>query len=448
LEVRAGQTFLVCAEGEVNLSQGGQGMTPGSCTTLMGHAVIWNELDVAQLERAGCEAVGGDLRIEAGAIESLRGLAKLKRVGGDLVIRGNTALETLAGLEGLESVGGAVVLEDNIALTSLEALSGLGGGAGQDVTALVVRGNYSLNSLAGLEWARGVSQELVLESLEINSLMPLSGVTGAVRRVRVADTSGLSTLAGLGGITRVEVLELDGNQSLTSMDALAVQAVSERLVIRRNDLLAEIGGLSMLEEDLNANPPRFKTLGDVVVESNHALVDLSGFDDVQRMGALEVRHNGALTGMWTDYRGPDQVTRLVIEQNSALVNLTGLYTLTQAPVVEILDNDALQSVSMDGLTRVQTLRIEGNDAFTGQLGGFVSLTRIERLVLERNQALSSLSFLSSNLRVLGLLRVVGNQALPPCALDGLIAGGQGDPDARPPAVVEVWQNGLRFALCP
>jgi hypothetical protein len=449
LEERAGQTFLVCDGGqEINLSQGGQGMVPGSCTTLMGHAVIWNELDVAELAAAGCTAVEGDLRIEAGALGSLAGLSKLTRVGGDLIIRGNSALTTLAGLEGLVEVGRRVVIEENAALTSLEALGGIGGADGHTLRALIVRKNYNINSLVGLEWVRGASDALILESLEVNSLAPLSGLAGDVAHVRLAETSGIEGLEGLAGIRAVRVLELEGNQGLKDMDGLKVTQISERLVVRDNAELASIGGLEQLEQDLAANPPQPRALGDVMIAGNERLVNLTGLDGVRRMGTLEVRGNAALTGWWTDYQGVSELERLVVEGNGALVALTGLYTLTSAPSVEILDNDALTTISMDGLSQVEELRIEGNGALTGQSSSFLSLYRIERLIIEGNGALSSLNLLSSSATIYALLRVVNNPMLPPCAAAPLAAGGSGDPDAGPPARVEIWQNGSTFMMCP
>jgi hypothetical protein len=435
----------VCDGGdEVNLSQGGQGMAPGSCATLMGSAVIWNELDIAELERAGCTAVEGDLRIEAGGLTSLAGLAKLTRVGGDLVIRDNEALVTLAGLEQLTAVGGRVVIEDNAALRSLEALGGIGGAAGQELDALIIRGNYGLDGLDGLEWVRGAREALILEGLEIETLAPLSGLQGDVRHVRVAETSALDELVGLGGVRRVERLELEGNQSLTSMGALAVTRIDARLVIARNAQLTALGGLQTIEVDTSLQVPA-KALPEVLIEGNERLVDLRGLDGIQAVERLVVRRNEALTGFWTEFMGPARFASVVIEENRALVEIDGFYMIYSIPELIIRDNVALTTMSFDSTGVLGTFVFEGNDAYVGAQSAFLGLMTVERLTVERNAALTSLGFLGSSVAALELLRVVDNRQLPTCEVDALLTPDA--PDLRAPGRVEVWRNGPSFG-CP
>ncbi len=146
-----------------------------------GDVCIQNTLDVEQL--MGVERIAGNLEIMNSSMVNLDGLDSLKCVDESVNISSNTVLENIDHLVSLAWVGGSVVLYDNPALESLGGLAGLA----------LVDGGLFIGATQG-----GDEEPLVVLGNDL-----------------LADLSGLSSLARVGGLSIV------GNAALTGLDGAA-----------------------------------------------------------------------------------------------------------------------------------------------------------------------------------------------------------------------------------
>ena len=167
---------------------------------------IRNQDDVHRISE--CMVITGSIVLSTGVDVSLRPLAGLERIDGDLRVGPTLALTAVEGMRALTTVGGSVEIDGNALLTtvSLTALRSVGGG-------ITIHRNASLSSLAS-------------EMLAI--------VEGSVVIARNADLFliSLSALERVGGD-----FEVSGNGRLELFDAPALAEVGETLVIERNRAL-------------------------------------------------------------------------------------------------------------------------------------------------------------------------------------------------------------------
>lgn len=155
---------------------------------------------------AGLESVGA-LELELPLLTSVAPLSALESANS--ILLDNTSVLSLDGLGSLSRLGGLYLVE-NAVLADLSALSGL------DITTIVVEDNDAVVSLYGFEGVDG------------------SGST----KVYVRDNDGLLSLSGLEGVESLDTLELDNNESLMDISALALLTeVDEDFTITDNEAL-------------------------------------------------------------------------------------------------------------------------------------------------------------------------------------------------------------------
>lgn len=472
--------ILRCADGtEANLGDGSGGpITPGGdCDILKGNLWVNNALDVAQLQGAGCAEVTGDLLIEAADLPDIKGLSKLTSVGGELIIKNNSALTTLEGLENLTSVGRGIRIEANQALTSIEALAKIGGVNKVNLQHITLRANPALTSLKGLEGVEQVGQ-LIVDDLEaLTSLEGLEGLRtmgeGGVITLRAlpaltsvaalgelnADPASLvldgldelASLQGLGGMKKIGDLHIQNVGKITDLTALAPDYITGELVVRDNAALTSVAGL----EVMNYLAPNglILTLGDLIIEGNPELTTLEGLKTIQIVeGDILVHQNAKLTALWRDAAGfgdsgPSRARRLIIRDNDAL--LGGPIYDSSAIFKEVIieDNDALTSLGRLSLLegneedRPDRVVIRNNAALTSTMN--LEVNELKELIIEGNSSLTSLTLF--NLLVRERLRVVENNILNKCQAYALSTPSSGER----PAIIEIWgNNGINAAMCP
>jgi len=155
-------------------------------------------VDVAQLDLASLQSVGGDFTIWCSppALTTLSGLGKLRSVGGNVLITGDThgGCTNLAGLEMLTTVGGTLRLAE-VDLVDLAALSNL-----TSVDSLDVRGVAMTATLHGLEGVTALPGKLEIGiHNDLTGLDNLTSVGGDVHIDQVASLDGLGKLQTIGG---------------------------------------------------------------------------------------------------------------------------------------------------------------------------------------------------------------------------------------------------------
>lgn len=170
-----------------------------------------------------------------------------------------------------------------------------------------------------------------------------------------------ATLADLAGYSRVAgSLIVEG--ALAGLPGLeALRRVDRDIIVRNNEFLADVGGLSGLvavgtiEVRGNALLPSLAGLGglaavdaDFTVEANPALATLGGMSALRGIGgALVIADNPALVGIDGLDALEEVASTFWISGNAALVTLDGFDRLAQVDEFLVFENPALSTCAVE-----------------------------------------------------------------------------------------------------
>jgi hypothetical protein len=302
-------------------------------------------------------ALNGALAVGGTGLTSLAGLEGITIVYGDFNVSGNSALTDLSGLSGLTSVNGNFYLADDFALTSLAPLSaltfvnqqftvarlgittlhGLENVYSAGWQAVNIAGNPNLTSLAALSNIQGPTQNLTVSgSPLLNSLAGIEGPGRSPYSLMLEDLPAVSSCAGIHarggsitrtGLTRLECLadqprlqqlDIEDNDQLTTLDDLLSTTSLDWVVLSGNDALTNLGGL----RNVVSSP----TMG-ITLSANQVLTDLTGLEGLTELSSFQVTNSPALTSL-TGLDGLTTLGYLIVTNNAALTSLAGLGSLT------------------------------------------------------------------------------------------------------------------------
>ena len=202
--------------------------------------------------------------------------------------------------------------------------------------------------------------------------------------LNIRDSTDITNLDGLSGLTSAGSLFIYLNDALTNLDGLSSLTSTVRsLIIRENPALTNLDGLANLTS----------VNGTLFIYLNDALTNLDGLSNITSLdGDLEIRGNDVLTNLNGLSSVTGTVGNLDISSNHALTNLNGLSNITSLNgyYLQIYDNTAL--TNLDGLARITSvpgwLVISSNHALTN-INGLSSITSISQdLNIENNRVLS------------------------------------------------------------
>jgi hypothetical protein len=228
--------------------------------------------------------------------------------------------------------------------------------------------------------------------------------------------------------------------TLRSMDALGnpsvLRVITGDLVVEENPELADLSGFSGLERIdgsllLTAtgmeNLDGFESLRFVgtdsfadalVIADNPALADVTALGGLTRLAtSIVIANNAALTSA----AGIDRLastSNVTIANNALLSELAGLTELENAMSLTVAANPSLATLSLPSLVEAGSFSVTSNEALAT-----VSLPLLERaqtLTFAENQALTSVGTLDA-LTDVDLLVITGNPMLPQCFVDALDA---------------------------
>jgi len=361
--------------------------------------------DQEELEAlAGCEEIGGDLRVQVFDGADLSPLASLRRIGGVLALGAKPPfgrdtdpalielseaeyarifadgyLPSLAGLDALERVAGldfiGIAAEDLAPLLSLRELVGLGRAGFVSITGTDLRSlrglenvvgvsnlgvfsNAELASLGGMVLETAVARVSVTGSPQLRSLSELSS-TVAIDSLDLSDL-GITDLDDLASLEAIDSLYLSDNGSLVNVDRLAEVNV-RHLQIYDNPVLQSVPALvemTALETFLAVDNPELRTIGlDLPVRSAGGDA-LQGERLIDPVKVIDIGRNETLESV-SLAAGLEQARFLAIYENPALTRIS-LGTLTSAEEVRIAENPTLDSVDLGALQTVQSLAVIGN----------------------------------------------------------------------------------------
>lgn len=290
-----------------------------------------------------CSDLPGNVTISGNNITNLSGLAKLQRIGGNLVLNNNRALIKLDGLKNLISIGGLLDISNNDALTSLSGLEKLAAVGG----AIFIEENDALINLNGIQ-----------------NIDPAT--------IQSTDTSPDLTISGnalLGGCAIVpvcQVLKLPGSTVKITNNASGCNSISEINLTCSNtscptgDLVLtsqqqidhyaiDFPNCSVLSGNLTISGSDITSLVGLagIFQIDGALI-LANLDSLDNLNGLEnLKSIGSFLGFYN---------------NDALVNLQGLEGLTRVGgTIALQGNDGL--LSLNGLDHIDPATIKSTNTF-------------------------------------------------------------------------------------
>ena len=430
----------------------------------------------AQVDAFNYTSVTGDVIIHQSSVETitnLLGLSELTSVGNNLIIENNYFLNNLDGLSNLASIGGNLTILNNDnqdgGLYSLNGLSGLNT-IGGDLTIqsnsnlVAFCGLYNLLSNNGLNGSYIVSNngvnptqqdiisggscpvgvhsgDLTITSQDQIDNFDYTIVTGTLQ-IKEQTPGNIVNLDGLSGLTQVNYLEIDDNNTLSGIDGLNNLVSVNSIDILNNASLTHISGFSNID-----------SLGGVlVIQSNPLLTVIDGFSNLNYIwGELRIVDNDALTNLDAFPNLNTVHVLLNISSDSSLTNFNGLSSLSSnLGTISITDNPLLTNI--DVLSFIDNISgsivIKNNSSLINlnglsnllYIGGHIeiknnpALTNLEALSnlaymggyldIEYNESLYDISGLSNILTIDGDLTIIVNPILNFCVLYDMLSNGR------------------------
>ncbi|XP_065198945.1 protein crumbs homolog 1-like [Sycon ciliatum] len=207
--------------------------------------------DAAQLAEhiSTCHQIIGPVTVECVdqekcSIHDLHAFANARDID-SLVVR-NTAISNLSGLQELDTLN-ELNLERNPLLMSLSGLfDPTLPSCSVTMRSLTISGNPLLTDLTGLNDIASVTNQLLLQDLNITTLTGLACLRTA-GGLSIINAHCLHSLHGLNSIETLGTLVLRANPALASLDELeSVHTISDFLSITANPVLSSLQGLRSL----------------------------------------------------------------------------------------------------------------------------------------------------------------------------------------------------------
>ncbi len=265
----------------------------------------------------------------------------------------------------------------------------------------------------------------------ITNLDGLSGLTTIQGRLDIENANALINLDGLIGLKSVNNLLIRNNQLLENIDGLSeLSDVSSYIIIEENQSLLNIDGLvgiTTLNERLR-------------IDSNASLINLDGTSAISKASnaTIEISNNPSLQNLNGLMSLSSDFHSILIDNNDALENIEGLSGLTTLlGGLTIKNNDELQNIDgLRNLTDIQYLtslsisnnaKVENIDALNGitriigsvgisgigitNIDGFRNLRDIAGTLSIFEVSITEVDSLENLQELYGSLRIVRNEEL-------------------------------------
>jgi hypothetical protein len=414
--------LCACSADVVDLGGGARGLSGARGARCESSLVIAESVRVssqAELEELrGCEEIQGDLRVDLFAGADLSPLVALRSVGGGLLLGGFPApprdepwrpgmadevedvieqgfLPSLHGLEALERVGeiamSHVAVSDFSAFQSLRSVATQQNGSlpGQ----LLMEDAPNLTSLRGLENVSDIQMLLLNDNPLLESLDGLNVYGASMGAVAITNSARLSSLYELSLMSSMTVLALHATGVRNLDDLLNLEQVSALELVANPELenIDALGGLVTAESITVAQNPKLRR-----------------FPSMARMGGgltqIMITRNAELetislelTAGATSYvsRGKERESSagfFEIGENPKLLTIGLAAGLAKADYLAVYQNPSLARIDFGSLQSLDTVSIDDNAALTTLIVG--DLQTVDLLLVTDNPLLSMLPFAS------------------------------------------------------
>ena len=215
-------------------------------------------------------------------VTNLNGLAKLRVIKGNLVIRGNAQLKDLSGLAALEEVGN-IVIDDNAALEEFNLPAKI-----KSIKILEVENNHTLKSIKGDNALEKVAGELNIEANPLLTDLSAFAKVTTVKKATIKSNDQLGTLAGFAALTKAENFTISQNGALLDVSGLkSLEEVTGELEIHENAILGS-------EKGAVVGLPALRKVKKFTVTSNLELQKLGNFGQFAEANEYFVKGNAKL----------------------------------------------------------------------------------------------------------------------------------------------------------
>lgn len=232
------------------------------CENLPGDLFIGAEIvDLSDL--SFLKSINGSLKIIDTRISDISNFAKLKVIGGDLIIEGVPELEELKGFNDLEEIGGSLMVRFSQKLSLINGFHSL----------RKIGNNFLFSEIALINLSGFEKLEIIEGDFEISKLP--HGITAFEE---------LELVGGGFKISNTGINFITGFNKLSSIGSLVQEGGD--FVLAVNEELIELSGFNNLT----------KIYGDLQISTNHALPDIKGIKSLGEIsGSLEIHDNLSLT---------------------------------------------------------------------------------------------------------------------------------------------------------
>lgn len=236
-------------------------------------------------------------------------------------------------------------------MTGNPALATLAGLDALTAASTVELSENGLTSLAGLGGLTSVYRLAVEEEPHLTSLAGLSDALDVGDTLRLAELDALVHLDGL-AFGRVDALYIVGNAALVDLAGVVGPGEVDYLYLTENPALADLTAFGALVT---------RAPSGVFLQEDDALRSLDGLDAFGELGGLQVRACRGIVTLGDLSRLTTVDGSLLLDDLDALTDLTGLENLRTSQRVLLYDNDVLVDVTaLHGLTTVEELAIVDN----------------------------------------------------------------------------------------
>lgn len=247
---------------------------------------------------------------------------------------------------------------------------------------------------------------VTIEGADISNLTGLSGTTSIGGNLVIRNNDLLTDIAGLSNLTTINSLGIDNNDALLSLAGLSsLTNIATSLDIRNNASLEDLDGLVGVTSlggsiDFWLNPSLTSIAGlsgisgalsgNIVIRGNDALLSLTGLSGISSIGgSLDISYNAALASL---------------SGLSGIAGSVGSLDIVACPVSDLSPLLGINSVAGSLVIRgVNAPDLSGLSNITGALAG--------NLDISYNEFLTNLDGLSGITQVGGPLDIVGNYGI-------------------------------------
>ncbi|GAB5474322.1 MAG: hypothetical protein Mars2KO_24210 [Maribacter sp.] len=241
------------------------------------------------------KSIGGDFKIDRQiSLQNFNGLQLLETIGGDFIVETGllssdrtsytSSLTSMLGLSSLLSVGRDMQIQHNSSLPNLDGLQTL-----KTVERYcTIAYNQNLQNLEGLEALENVDYNFYIRHNDnLEELTGLSSLKTVTNILEIIYNPKLVSLEGLDNLKSFKTLNIGQNPALINLNhlnSLDLEGIENTVIsITNNDLITSLAGLEAVT-DLNR----------MVVIGNPELVSLNGLDNVRSLGNLDIEQNHKL----------------------------------------------------------------------------------------------------------------------------------------------------------